>query len=156
MTENTPAAAKKTAAKKTSTAALSAEEKAAVKQAAAEAKRTAAGKNGEADVLAAIAAMDDFDRPIAEGLHALSRRIAPELFCRTWYGFPAYARDEKGKEIVFFYQYASKFKTRYGTLGFSENAKLDEGSLWPNAYALTEWNSENEATVEQLIRRALG
>lgn len=135
---------------------FTAAEKAAMKQAVAEKKRTAAGKNTEDDVLAAIGAMDDFDRPIAEGLHALVKRIAPELTCRTWYGFPAYARDAKGKEIVLFYQFAAKFKTRYGTLGFNDSARLDAGTLWPSAFAITEWSSANEAAVTELIRRALG
>ncbi|GAA1390119.1 hypothetical protein [Luteococcus peritonei] len=135
---------------------FTAEEKAAVKQAAAERRRTAAGKNTEQDVLDAIAAMDEGDRAIAEGLHALVKRVAPELTSRTWYGFPAYARDAKGKEIVFFYQFAGKFKTRYGTLGFNDNAQLDEGTLWPAAYAITTWDEATEQQVEQLVRRAIG
>lgn len=71
-------------------------------------------------------------------------------------GFPAYARDAKGKEIVFFYQYAGKFKTRYGTLGFNDNAQLDEGTLWPAAYAITTWDEATGKQVEELILRALG
>lgn len=135
---------------------LTAEEKAAIKQLAEERKRTEAGENGEKDVLAAIEGMDDFDRPIAEGLHQLVRQIAPELIPRTWYGFPAYATDVKGKEVVFFYQFAGKFGSRYGTLGFNDSAKLDEGTMWPAAYALTEWNKTNEAAVKKLILTALG
>ena len=101
---------------------LSAEERAAIKQAAAERKRSRAGKNGEADVVAAIAAMDEHDRPIAEGLHALVRRSFPDLATKTWYGFPAYCKDGK---VVFFYQFAGKFKARYGHIGFEDVAHLD-------------------------------
>lgn len=135
---------------------FTAEEKAAVKQAAAERRKTAAGKNTGQDVLDAIAAMDDFDRPIAQGLHDLMARIAPELTRRTWYGFPAYARDPKGKDIVVFYQFAGKRKSRYGSIGFNDNAKLDDGTMWPAAYAITEWNDKNEKTLEKLIKKAIG
>lgn len=132
---------------------LSAEEKKAVKQAATEGRRTAAGKNTEQDVLDAIAAMDDGDRAIAEGLHALVKEVAPDLVPRTWYGFPAYAQDGK---VVFFFQFAGKFKTRYGHLGFNDTAQLDEGTMWPTAYAITSWSKANEKAVEKLIRRAIG
>lgn len=132
---------------------LSAEEKKAVKQAAAEGRRTAAGKNTEQDVLDAIAAMDDGDRAIAEGLHALVKEVAPDLVPRTWYGFPAYAQDGK---VVFFFQFAGKFTTRYGHLGFNDTAQLDEGTMWPTAYAITSWTKANEKAVEKLIRRAIG
>lgn len=132
---------------------LSAEEKKAVKQAAAEGRRTAAGKNTEQDVLDAIAAMDDGDRAIAEGLHALVKEVAPDLVPRTWYGFPAYAQDGK---VVFFFQFAGKFTTRYGHLGFNDTAQLDEGTMWPTAYAITSWSKANEKAVEKLIRRAIG
>ena len=132
---------------------LSADEKAAVKQAAAERRRSSAGKNGEADVLAVIAGMDEHDRPIAEGLHALVQRELPELTCKTWYGFPAYCKDGK---TVFFYQFAAKFKTRYGHLGFQDVAQLDDGALWPTAFAILEWNDEVEARVADLIKRAVG
>lgn len=160
MTEN-KTTQKKTAAKKTTPAkksaadeaGISAEEKAAMKQMVAERKRTAAGKNTEQDVLDAIAAMDDHDRPIAEGLHKLVKEIAPDLNCRTWYGFPAYG---EGKEVLFFYQFAGKFKTRYGTLGFNDKAQLDDGDMWPVTFALAEWNDAVEKKVTQLIKRALG
>lgn len=132
---------------------LSAEERAAIKQYAAERKREQEGKAGEADVLAAIEAMDDHDRPIAEGLHALVAREFPDLMCRTWYGYPAYARNGK---IVFFYQFAAKFKTRYGHIGFQDVAKLDDGAMWPTAFAVLEWNDDVEARVADLVRRALG
>lgn len=145
-----------TTKRSTPEAGFSAEEKAAMKQAAAERRRTAAGKNGEQDVLEAIAAMDDFDRPIAEGFHALVRRIAPQLTCRTWYGFPAYALDEKGKQLLVYYQYAAKFKARYGTIAFTDAARLDEGHAWPTSWAVDAWDDEVAATIEQLVLRALG
>ncbi len=137
----------------TKTEGFSAEEKAAIRQAAAERKRTAAGKNGAADVLAAIAAMNDQDRPIAEGLHALVAKELPELTCKTWYGFPAYCKDGK---VVFFYQFDGKFKTRYGHIGFEDVAQLDDGVVWPTAYAITTWNPEVESRVADLLKRAVG
>lgn len=136
----------------TSNDGLTGDEKAAVKQAAAERRRTRAGKNGEADVLAAIAAMSDSDRAIAEGLHALVRRDFPDLTCKTWYGFPAYCVD--GQTVLFF-QFAGKFKTRYGHIGFEQRANLDDGAMWPTAFAITEWDADVEAAVADLIRRAL-
>ena len=132
---------------------FSTEEKAAIKQAAAERRRTRAGNNGEADVLAAIDAMGEKDKLIAEGLHALVKRELPELTCKTWYGFPAYCKDGK---TVFFFQYAGKFKTRYGHIAFEEAAQLDDGTMWPTAYAITEWDAEVEARVSDLIKRAVG
>ena len=132
---------------------FTAEEKAAIKQAAAERRRSKAGKNGEADVLAAIAAMDEGDRPIAEGLHALVARALPELTCKTWYGFPAYCKEGK---TVFFYQFAGKFKSRYGHIAFEDTANLDDGDMWPTAFAILEWNEAVEARVAELIKRAVG
>ena len=135
------------------TSGLSADEKKAVKQAAAEARRTKAGKNTEQDVLDAIAAMDGSDRVIGEGLHALVKEVAPELVPRTWYGFPAYARDGK---VVLFWQFAGKFKTRYGHIGFQDVAQLDDGTMWPTAFAITAWTPATEKAVAELIRRAVG
>ncbi len=132
---------------------LTADERAAVRQAAAERRREQAGKNGEADVLAAIEAMTDQDRPIAEGLHALVKREFPDLTAKTWYGYPAYVSDGK---TLFYYQLAAKFKTRYGHLAFNDSAHLDDGAMWPNAYAILEWTKDVEARVADLIRRALG
>ena len=124
-----------------------------MRQAAAERKRAEAGKLGEEEVLAAIAAMDDHDRPIAEGLHALVKRELPELTCKTWYGYPAYVKDGK---TVFFYQFAAKFKTRYGHLGFQDAAQLDDGAMWPTAFAILRWDADVEARVAELIKRAVG
>lgn len=142
-----------TAKKRSASSGLSAAEKKATKEAAAEARRTAAGKNTEQDVLDAIAAMDDGDRAIAEGLHALVTRIAPDLTARTWYGFPAYAKDGK---VLLFFQFAGKFKTRYGHIGFQDIAQLDDGTMWPTAYAITSWTKANEKAVKALIERAVG
>ncbi len=138
---------------KTTTGKLTADERVAVRQAVAEAKRTAAAKNGEQDVLDAIAALTGSDREIAEGLHALVKRVAPQLSARTWYGYPAYAKDGK---LVLFWQFAAKFKTRYGHLGFQDTAQLDDGTMWPTAFAITAWTPATERAVEGLIERALG
>ncbi|MBK6885640.1 MAG: hypothetical protein IPH03_03735 [Tetrasphaera sp.] len=137
----------------TTTSELSADERAAVKEAAAEAKRTKAGKNTEQDVLDAIAAMDDTDRAIAEGLHALVREVAPELVPRTWYGFPGIRQGWQGAPLL---PVPGKFKTRYGHIGFQDTAQLDDGTMWPTAYAITAWNAATAKAVETLIRRAVG
>lgn len=118
----------------------------------AERRRSAAGKNTEADVLAAIEAIDTNVRPMAEGLHALVKRELPELTSKTWYGFPAYC---KGGQVVFLFQYAGKFKSRYGHIGFQDTAALDDGVMWPTAFAVTEWNADVEARVAELIKRAV-
>jgi len=109
--------------------------------------------DGESDVLAKIAEMPDHDRAIAERLHAIIKATAPELSPRTWYGMPAYARDGK---VVCFFQSGHKFKTRYATLGFSDRANLDDGVMWPNAYALTELTAAEEARISALVQKALG
>ena len=131
---------------------LNAEEKAAIRQAAAERKREQAGAAGEAEVLAAIAAMNEQDKPVAEGLHALVKRDFPELTCKTWYGYPAYGVDDR---TVFFYQLAAKFKTRYGHIGFQDVAHLDDGDIWPTAFAILTWTDAVEAKVADLIKRAV-
>lgn len=107
---------------------------------------------GEQAVLAKIAEMPEPDRTMALRLHQLVREVAPSLEPRTWYGMPAYARDGK---VVCFFQSAHKFKTRYATLGFTDAANLDEGVMWPVAFALTAWNPEVEARVRELILRAI-
>lgn len=135
------------------TAGFSAEEKAAMKDRAAELKRSRASKNAEADVLAKIADMADEDRASAEALHALVKKIAPDMGCKTWYGFPAYM---VGKEIIFFFQPAAKFGTRYSTLGFNDGAQLDDGDIWPSAFAIQKWSPSVEKQVAELIRRAIG
>ena len=108
--------------------------------------------DGESDVLAKIAEMPKPDRAMAERLHALIKASAPALSPRTWYGMPAYAKDGK---VVCFFQSAQKFKTRYATLGFNDPANLDEGSLWPIAYALTDLTEAEEAKIVALVKRAV-
>jgi len=116
-------------------------------------KELKAGKgNTEPEVLEKLAAMPPADRELGERLHELIKKTAPELTPKTWYGMPAYYRD--GKMICFF-QSAAKFKARYATLGFSDNANLDEGAMWPAYYALTELNPDTEARIAGLLQQAL-
>ncbi|AYF76167.1 DUF1801 domain-containing protein [Nocardia yunnanensis] len=149
--------AKKTTPKKT-TVGFSAEERAAMKAHAAELKTAArrssrsAKADGEQDVLAKIAEMTGTDREIAERLHALTKTVAPDLTCKTWYGMPAYARDGK---IVFFFQPAAKFNYRYATLGFNDPANLDDGNLWPVTYAIQSMTPTVESRIKSLITQAL-
>ena len=144
------------AANKTDSDGFSAEERAAMKQRAAELR--AEGKKGakKADALQAtldaIAAMAPEDRSLAERVHATVTTTAPELSPKTWYGMPAYA-NEDGKVVVFFKD-AGKFKSRYATLGFEEAANLDEGPMWPTSYAVIEWTPAVEKTVVALVQAA--
>jgi hypothetical protein len=108
--------------------------------------------HGESDVLAKIAEMSAPDRAMAERLHALITASAPVLSPRTWYGMPAYAKDDK---VVCFFQSAQKFKTRYATFGFSDKANLDEGHMWPTAFALKELTPADEARIAALVRKAV-
>ena len=108
--------------------------------------------DGESDVLAKIAAMAKPDRAMAERLHAIIKRSAPALSPRTWYGMPAYAKDGK---VVCFFQSAQKFKTRYATFGFSDKANLDDGAMWPTAFALTELTAADEARIGALVKKAV-
>ncbi len=134
--------------------AFTAEERAAMKERAQEQKRASrsSSADGERDVLAKISEMPERDRVLAERLHALVKESAPDLAPRTWYGMPAYARDGK---VVCFFQSAHKFKARYATLGFSDQASLDDGVLWPTAFALTEMTPAVEATISELVRKAV-
>jgi uncharacterized protein YdhG (YjbR/CyaY superfamily) len=134
------------------------EEKAAARERVQELKAAARRGSGggqpdeESEVLAKIAAMTAPDRAMAERLHAIIKASAPELSPRLWYGMPAYAK--KG-QVVCFFQDARKFKTRYATLGFSDKAKLDEGSMWPNAFALQELTADVEARIAALVKKAV-
>jgi hypothetical protein len=119
------------------------------KKAAKPAARTA---DGETEVLATIAEMSGSDRAIGERLHAIIRASAPALTPRLWYGMPAYAKDGK---VVCFFQSGQKFKTRYATFGFSDAAHLDEGNMWPNAYALTKLTADDEARIGALVKKAV-
>jgi hypothetical protein len=128
------------------------EERAAMKERAKELKKAAADADGESEVLAKIAEMTGPDRVMAERLHAIIKAGSPDLTPKTWYGMPAYVR---GKDMICFFQPAQKFKTRYATLGFSDKANLDDGAMWPNAYALTELTTADEARIVELVKRAL-
>ncbi|UUU26858.1 iron chaperone [Streptomyces sp. DSM 40750] len=138
---------------------FTAEERDAMKEHAQELKASArrsprtAKADGESDVLAKIAGMADADRVLAERLHEIVRSAAPDLSPKLWYGMPAYARNGK---VVCFFQSAQKFRTRYATLGFSDQARLDEGAMWPTTYALTELTADTEARIAELIRKAAG
>ncbi len=108
--------------------------------------------DGESDVLALIAAMPGPDRTLGERLHAIIKANAPALSPRTWYGMPAYAKNGK---VVCFFQSADKFKTRYATFGFQHDAKLDEGNMWPVAFALKELTDAEEARIAALVKKAV-
>ena len=134
------------------------EERAAMKERAQELKAAArrgsrAGKaDGESAVLAKIAEMPERDRAMAKRLHAIVKASASELSPKTWYGMPAYARDGK---VVCFFQSAQKFKSRYATLGFSDQANLDEGPMWPTSFALKELTAAEEKKIDALVRKAV-
>jgi uncharacterized protein YdhG (YjbR/CyaY superfamily) len=136
---------------------FTAEERAAMRDRAqevkAEARRGSRAKkaDGESDVLAKIAELPQPDRAMAERLHAIVKASAPTLAPRLWYGMPAYAKDGK---VLCFFQSAQKFKTRYATLGFSDTARLDDGAMWPTAFALTELTPEAEARIAALVTAA--
>ena len=128
------------------------EEKGAMKERVKEMKAAADEAEGETAVLAKIAEMPARDRVMAKRLHAIVKASAPALSPRTWYGMPAYAKDGK---VVCFFQSGQKFKTRYATLGFSDEAHLDEGTMWPNAYALTELTAADETRIGALVKKAV-
>ena len=131
------------------------EERAAMKTRAqelkAEARASKSKADGESDVLAKIAEMPEPERTMARRLHEIITASAPALTPKTWYGMPAYARDGK---IVCFFQSAQKFNTRYATLGFNDTANLDEGAMWPVAFALKELTAAEEATISALVQKA--
>lgn len=145
------------AAKETSDSGFSAEEKAAMraraKELKAEARRGDLRATGEAAVREAIEAMPDADRELATGVHELVGEAAPGLVPKTWYGMPAYANDD-GK-VVCFFQAASKFGARYGTVGFNDAAALDDGAMWPTAFALTELTPAATTQLRALVARAV-
>ena len=139
----------KTAAKKSR--GFSDEEKAAMREAVRE--RTTGAGEGESAVLEKIAKMKEPDRSKAKRIHEIVKAVAPGLTPRTWYGMPAYSKDDK---VIFFFQDAAKFKARYATLGFSDKAKLDEGRMWPVVYAIMELTPAEEAKITALVKRAVG
>ena len=127
--------------------------RARARELAAETRLSKDKAQGENDVLEAIEKMSEPDRTIAKRLHILIKEVAPTLSPKTWYGFPAYAKDGK---VVCFFQYAGKFKTRYATLGFSDNAKLDEGNMWPVTFAIKKLTTSEEAKIVALVKKAVG
>ena len=132
------------------------EEKAAMKERAkelkAEARADKSKAEGESAALAAIAAMPESDRAIAKRLHAIIKANAPTLSPKTWYGMPAYARDGK---VVCFFQAAEKFNARYATFGFNDAANLDDGAMWPTAFALLKLTAADEATIAAIVKKAV-
>ena len=129
------------------------DERAAMRERARELKAQARGEDDEGAVLSKLKEMAAPDRIMGERIHALIKKHAPELAPRTWYGMPAYAKDGN---VVCFFQAGTKFKTRYSTLGFSDKAALDEGDIWPSAFALNKLTPAVEAKIVELIRKAVG
>lgn len=149
----------KSSERSTPSSGFTAEERAAMKERAkemkAEASRAKGSKDksdGERDVLAKIAEMQGSDQTMARRVHAIVKDAAPDLSPRTWYGMPAYARDGK---VICFFQSAEKFKARYATIGFSDDAKLDEGAMWPTSFALTKLTAAEEAKISALVKKAV-
>jgi hypothetical protein len=128
------------------------EEKAAMQNRVQEMKVAKSKADGESTLLAKIAEMPESDRVMAKRLHAVIKASAPALSPTTWYGMPAYTKDGK---VVCFFQSAQKFKSRYATFGFSDRANLDEGNMWPNAYALTKVTAADEAKIAALVKKAV-
>jgi uncharacterized protein YdhG (YjbR/CyaY superfamily) len=130
---------------------FSAEERAAMKERARELKAAKTKEEGERALLAKIAEMPEPDRAMAERLHAIIAKSAPSLSPKTWYGMPAYAKDD---EIVCFFKSADKFKSRYATFGFEEAANLDEGAMWPTSFALKRLTAADEKKIGALVKKA--
>lgn len=126
--------------------------KARAKELAAEQRAAKKREVGEQECLQVITSLDPEDRALAEGIHALVSRVAPELWPKTWYGMPAYARDG---QVICFFQPAKKFSSRYSTFGFNDAARLDSGALWPTAFAVKQLGPEEESLLGTLIRRAV-
>jgi uncharacterized protein YdhG (YjbR/CyaY superfamily) len=143
---------RRTTATRKSSSALTAEERAAMKELVQERKAAARGQDGESAVLAKIAEMPEPDRAMAERLHAIVKASAPSLSPKTWYGMPAYAQDGK---VICFFQNAAKFKARYATFGFSDNANLDDGNMFPTSFALKELTSAEEKKIARLVKKAV-
>jgi len=146
--KSTTTSAKRTGAGSTFTA----EERAAMKERAKELKAAKTKEEGERALLEKIAEMPKPDRVMAERLHAIVTKSAPNLSPKTWYGMPAYAKDD---QIVCFFKSADKFKSRYATLGFEEAANLDEGAMWPTSFALTRLTASDEQKIGALVKRAV-
>ncbi len=153
-TKGTQKSTRSTTATGNSTSGFTDEERAAMKERARELKAEARGDraDGESDVLAKIAEMPEPDRTMARRVHEIVKASAPSLSPKTWYGMPAYARNGK---VVCFFQSAHKFKARYATLGFSDEANLDEGAMWPTSFALRELTAAEEARIASLVKKAV-
>ncbi|MGI8928022.1 MAG: iron chaperone [Candidatus Limnocylindrales bacterium] len=154
---DTQTSAKRTTGRDTTSEVWTEEERAAMKEHAKEmktaARRSRAGKpDGEADVLAKIAQMPKSDRVMAERIHAVIKAQAPDLSPKTWYGMPAYAKEGK---VICFFQAADKFKSRYATFGFNDDAKLDDGAMWPTSWALTKLTAADEKRIGELVKTAV-
>src|SRR5918996_6010400 len=150
--KTTRKSAKSTTAKGKASKALSAEERAALKETVEERRAAARGANDESAVLAKIAEMPGPDRAMAKRLHELIKASAPSLSPKTWYGMPAYAKDGK---VVCYFTAASKFKERYATFGFSDDANLDDGNMWPTSFALKRLTPAEEAKIGKLVKKAV-
>ena len=150
--KSTKKSAKSTTASKDKSKGFTAEERAAMRERAQELKAEARKADGEKTVLKKIAEMPEPDRSMAKQLHAIIKTSAPALSPKTWYGMPAYAKDDK---IVCFFQSADKFKSRYATFGFNDTANLDQGAMWPTSFALKELTAAEEAKIAALVKKAI-
>ena len=156
--KETQKSARSTTAKSKTSPGFTAEERAAMKDHAQELKaaarrgRGATKADGESDLLAKIAEMTEPDRGMAERVHAIIMASVPDLSPKTWYGMPAYAKDGN---VIFFFKPAEKFKARYATLGFSDNAKLDDGAMWPTEFAINELTADVEERIAALVKEAV-
>jgi uncharacterized protein YdhG (YjbR/CyaY superfamily) len=144
--------AEKKPARKGTQKGFTAEERAAMKERAKELKAEREGKAGESDLLAKLAEMPKSDRGMGERIHALVKANAPSLTPKTWYGMPAYAKEGK---VVCFFQSADKFKARYATFGFSDQANLDDGAMWPTSFALRKLTPVDEKKIVKLLKKAV-
>jgi uncharacterized protein YdhG (YjbR/CyaY superfamily) len=144
--------AKKPARKSGAAGGFTAEERAAMKERAKELKAAAQKADGESALLEQIAEMPSRDRAMAKRVHAIVTKTAPDLAPRTWYGMPAYAKEGK---VLCFFQSAAKFKTRYATFGFTEEANLDDGDVWPVAFALKKLTPAEEKRIASLVKKAV-
>jgi uncharacterized protein YdhG (YjbR/CyaY superfamily) len=151
-TETKPKSAKRTSTTGKAFQGFSAEEKAAARERVRELKAEAAKADGETELLAAIAKMQETDRAMAKKVHALIKAAAPGLAPKTWYGMPAYTKDGN---VICFFKNAGKFNARYHTLGFSDKANLDDGGMWPSEYALMKLTATEEAKITLLVKRAV-
>ncbi len=150
--KSTQKSAKRTTATRTTSKGFTAEERAAMKERARELKAAANEEDAERALLAKIAEMPKPDRDMGKRFHAIVRASAPELSPRLWYGMPAYTKAGK---VVCFFQSADKFKSRYATFGFNDDANLDEGNMWPTSFALTKLTAAEEKKIAALVKRAV-